>query len=50
MSSVRPAYTTGPKTMLAEMICPECGALLDTQVTMQGAGPLRGGNMPEDYP
>src|SRR5262245_50399947 len=44
MSSVGPAYTTGPKTMLAEMICPQCGTLLDTQVTMQGTGALLDGH------
>ncbi len=48
MATVGPAYTTGPKTMLAEMVCPECGALLDTQVTLQGRGPLLDGHTPED--
>jgi N-methylhydantoinase B len=40
MSAVAPAYTTGPKTYLSEIVCTECGGLLDTQVTMQGVGPL----------
>jgi N-methylhydantoinase B len=40
MSTIGPAYTTGPQTTLSEMICNTCGALLDTQVTMLEAGPL----------
>jgi N-methylhydantoinase B len=44
MSTVGPAYSTGPRTTLSEMICTECGALVDTQVTMQGAGLLLDGH------
>jgi hypothetical protein len=40
LSTVAPAYTTGPRATLTEIICKTCGALLDTQVTMLGAGPL----------
>jgi hypothetical protein len=47
MSKIGPAYTTGPKTTLSEIICTECGALLDAQVTMQGVEPLFDGQEPE---
>jgi N-methylhydantoinase B len=40
LSTVAPAYTTGPQTTLTEIICKACGALLDTQVTMLERGPL----------
>lgn len=40
MSRIGPAYTTGPRTMLSEIVCTGCGALLDAQVTMQGEEPL----------
>jgi hypothetical protein len=43
MSTIGSAYSTGPKTTLSEIICTECGALLDAQVTMQGAGLLLDG-------
>ncbi len=43
MSSVGPAYSTGPDTMLTELVCVECGALLDAQVTKRGAGVLLDG-------
>jgi hypothetical protein len=44
MSTIARAYTTGPKTMLSEIVCRKCGALLDAQVTMQGAQPLFDGH------
>jgi hypothetical protein len=47
MSKIGPAYTTGPKTTLSEIICTECGALLDAQVTLQGVEPLFDGQEPE---
>ena len=47
MSTITPAYTTGPHTTLSELICKKCGALLDAQVTMQGAEPLFDGRAPE---
>jgi N-methylhydantoinase B len=40
LSNIDDAYTTGPRAMLAEMICAECGGLLDAEVTLQGADPL----------
>lgn len=43
MSSIGPAYSTGPDTMLAEMVCVECGALIDAQVTKRGSGVLLDG-------
>ena len=45
MSAIGPAYSTGPDTMLSEMICKECGALLDAQVTKRGAGLLLDGSL-----
>ena len=50
MSEIVPSYTTGPLTALAEIVCRRCGALLDTQVTMQGAGPLLNDQSPEGRP
>ncbi len=43
MSSIGPAYSTGPDTMLAELACAECGTLLDTQVTKRGENVLLDG-------
>jgi N-methylhydantoinase B len=40
MSTIDPTYTTGPQTCLSELVCLACGALLDSQVTVQGVGPL----------
>jgi hypothetical protein len=40
MSTIGPAYTTGPQTTLSELVCKTCGVLLDAQVTMLGAGPV----------
>jgi hypothetical protein len=48
MSTVGPAYTTGPQTTLSELICTQCGTLIDAQVTMQGAGPLLDGAPPPE--
>jgi N-methylhydantoinase B len=36
MSDLGPAYTTGRETMLREMICPNCGAQVDAQVSRRG--------------
>jgi N-methylhydantoinase B len=47
MSEIVPSYTTGPLTTLSEIVCPQCGALLDAEVTMQGAGPLLNDQSPE---
>ena len=47
MSTIGPTYTTGPDTTLSEMICQECGALLDAQVTMRGSEPLFDGGGPQ---
>jgi N-methylhydantoinase B len=44
MSTIGPAYTTGAQTTLSEMVCTECGELMDAQVTMQGAAPLFDGS------
>jgi hypothetical protein len=49
MSKIGPAYTTGPQTTLSEMVCTECGALLDAQVTMHGAGPLFDGYETQEH-
>jgi hypothetical protein len=48
MSTIGPAYSIGPQTMLSEMVCKECGALLDAEVTMRGAEPLFDGPMPQE--
>jgi N-methylhydantoinase B len=50
MSEIVPSYTTGPLTTLSEIVCPQCGALLDAEVTMQGAGPLLNDQSPEGRP
>jgi len=36
MSNLGPAYTTGRDTMLREVICPNCGAQVDAQVSRRG--------------
>jgi N-methylhydantoinase B len=48
MTTIGPAYTTGPRTTLSEMVCPTCGALLDAQVTMLESGPLFDGLQPAE--
>jgi ribosomal protein S27E len=50
MSEIVPSYTTGPLTTLSEILCSKCGTLLDSQVTMQGAGPLLNDQSPEGRP
>lgn len=40
MSALGPVYTTGPKTLLREIICPACGTLADSQVALGGADTL----------
>jgi Hydantoinase B/oxoprolinase len=50
MSEIVPSYTTGPLTTLSEIVCSQCGALLDAEVTMQGAGPLLNDQSPEGRP
>jgi acetone carboxylase gamma subunit len=37
MRELGPLYTTGPETLLREVICPACGALADSQVVRAGA-------------
>ena len=49
-AEIVPSYTTGPLTTLSEIVCPQCGALLDAEVTMQGAGPLLNDQSPEGRP
>jgi N-methylhydantoinase B len=48
MTTVGPAYTTGPQTTLSEMVCTQCGALLDAQVTMLGGAPLFDGPLSQE--
>jgi hypothetical protein len=36
MRELGPVYTTGELTMLRELICEGCGALLDAQVSKRG--------------
>jgi hypothetical protein len=36
MSDLGPVYTTGRETMLRELICPNCGAQVDAQVSRRG--------------
>ena len=50
MSTIVPAYTTGPKAVLSEIVCPACGGLLDAQVTMLGADPLYDGRSEGEHP
>jgi hypothetical protein len=50
MSEIVPSYTTGPLTTLSEIVCPQCGALLDAEVTMQGVAPLLNDKSLEDSP
>jgi N-methylhydantoinase B len=40
LGDLDPAYTSGPETLLAELVCTKCGALLDTEVTKVGMPPL----------
>jgi N-methylhydantoinase B len=40
LSDIDGSYTSGATAMLAEMVCKECGSLLDAEVTMLGAPPL----------
>jgi hypothetical protein len=40
MSTLGPLYTTGPQTLLREVICPVCGTLADAQVARTGSGLL----------
>jgi N-methylhydantoinase B len=40
MRELGPVYTTGPETLLREILCPACGALHDTQVARAGDGML----------
>jgi N-methylhydantoinase B len=47
MTEIGP-YTTGPRTILAEMICKECGALIDAEVTIAGAPALFDGATREE--
>lgn len=36
LASVSPLYTSGSKALLREFICPECGLLIDAEVTRAG--------------
>ncbi len=36
LRELAPAYTTGPETILRQLLCPACGALMDTQVARKG--------------
>lgn len=36
MRELGPVYTTGPRTVLREFFCPECGSLADAQVALAG--------------
>ena len=40
MRELGPVYTTGPETLLRELICPACGAQTDAQVARKGDGLL----------
>jgi hypothetical protein len=40
LSEIDGCYTSGPKTMLAELVCIRCGGSLDAEVTLMGAKPL----------
>ena len=40
LSEIDGSYTSGTTAMLAEMVCQQCGSLLDSEVTMLGAPPL----------
>jgi N-methylhydantoinase B len=40
LSGIDGCYTSGPETVLAEMVCSRCGGSLDAEVTLMGAKPL----------
>ena len=40
MRELGPVYTTGPETLLRELLCPACGAQVDAQVARKGDGIL----------
>jgi hypothetical protein len=40
LSDIDGSYTSGATAMLAEMVCKQCGSLLDSEVTMLGVPPL----------
>jgi hypothetical protein len=40
MRELGPLYTTGPETILREVICPACGTLADAQVARAGSALL----------
>jgi hypothetical protein len=40
LADIDGSYTSGATAMLAEMVCKECGSLLDSEVTKLGAPPL----------
>jgi hypothetical protein len=40
LSAIDTSYTTGATAMLAELVCAQCGTLLDSEVTEAGVEPL----------
>jgi hypothetical protein len=40
LSAIDASYTTGSEAMLAELLCLQCGTLLDSEVTQAGVEPM----------